>query len=274
MREIGLEELKTLQKEMLFKVHDFCEANNIRYTLIAGTLLGAVRHKGYIPWDDDIDIAMPRPDYNRFLKIFNGSIDNLYVIAPEINWNFYAPYANICDKRTLVFEGANSHRGIDMGIKIDVFPIDGVPDNYDDFFVKLKRINKLNDILRYKRYSLAKMEKNNIGQIIHFFKYVLNRIRYCANSYSYYQKQLNKVVTSCPYENAKFATTWAFTTIFDRYDKEIFENYTSLEFEGKQLRAISDYDLWLRKAHGDYMQLPPAEKRIPHHGFTAYWKES
>lgn len=273
MKEIGLEELKTLQKEMLFKVHDFCEANSIRYTLIAGTLLGAVRHKGYIPWDDDIDIAMPRPDYDRFLKIFNGSIKDLYVVAPEINWDFYAPYANICDKRTLVFEGANSHRGIDMGIKIDVFPIDGVPDNFDEFWSKLQRINKLNNILKYKRYSLSKMKIKNKHDIYHLFRFILKRIKYCSKSYSFYQKQLHNIVTSCPYEKAKYATTWAFTTILDRYNKEIFEKYTTIEFEGQQLRAICDYDSWLRKAHGDYMQLPPEEKRIPHHGFTAYWKD-
>ena len=104
MKEIGIDELKKLQVEMLVLIDEFCQHNNIRYSLSSGTLIGAVRHKGYIPWDDDIDIMMPREDYDRFVSTFNGAYGHLSLLAPEINCNYYAPYANVFDILLSQFE--------------------------------------------------------------------------------------------------------------------------------------------------------------------------
>ena len=89
MKAILPEELNVIQLDILDDIHQFCVNNNIRYSLAFGSLIGAIRHHGYIPWDDDIDIMMPRPDYDVFINSFNGAYKHLVVAAPELDWNYY-----------------------------------------------------------------------------------------------------------------------------------------------------------------------------------------
>ena len=270
MKRIELEELKSIQVEILSKVHQFCIENNIRYSLTAGTLLGSIRHKGYIPWDDDIDIAMPRPDYDRFLISFNGVYPDLYVISPELNWNFYAPYANVCDNRTVVYESSNGHRGIDMGIKIDIFPIDGVPSDYSVYMSKLKRIQFINKILWGKRFEISQI---NLSHFSTSLKILAAKVLFSFRSYASYQKELNKIVRSYSFSSSEFAHCWVFSAIENRFKREIFEQYIKVEFENGIYYSIKDYDVLLTALYGDYMQLPPIKKRVGHHNFKAYWKD-
>lgn len=270
MKRIELNELKSIQVEILSKVHNFCVDNNIRYSLTAGTLLGSIRHKGYIPWDDDIDIAMPRPDYDRFLNSFNGAYPDLYVIAPELNWNFYAPYANVCDNRTVVYENSNGHRGIEMGIKIDIFPIDGVPADYSVYMSKLKRIQFINKILWGKRFEISQI---NLSHFSTSLKILAAKVLFSYRSYASFQKELNQIVRSHPFESSEYAHGWSFSAIESRFKREIFEEYINVPFESSSYYAIKDYDTWLTALYGDYMKLPPIEQRVNHHHFEAYWKE-
>ena len=150
MKEISIEELKDLQTGMAVKVHTFCQENGIRYYLGYGSLIGAVRHKGYIPWDEDIDLGMPRPDYERFIHSFNGAYPDLKVFAPELDPGYYAPYANVCLEGTLLEEENFSHRGRKIGVKVDIFPIDGAPSD-DAAYAKLReKLEKWNRFLFYK----------------------------------------------------------------------------------------------------------------------------
>lgn len=270
MRILDYDELKQLQLDILVKVDKFCHENNIRYSLDSGTLIGAIRHKGYIPWDDDIDIIMPRPDYERFITSFNGYDDYLYVLAPELNWNFYAPYANVCDNRTILLEGTNSHRGIEMGVKIDIFPIDGVPKQEDLYLERLHKIQQLNLILYYKRVDLLKWKKSTVKDNLILLK---RKIRYILSSYKYLQKKVHQIATSIPFEESRFAANITFAQTVNRLDTNAFREYISTDFECHRFSIIERYDEWLRKMYGDYMQLPPEEDRVPHHGFTAYWKD-
>ena len=117
---MNLGDIQRVSIEILQEIDNFCQKNSIRYSLGYGGLIGAIRHKGCIPWDDDIDIIMPRPDYRRLLNEFNGYFPELEVYAPELDWNYYAPYANVCDTRTILKEGRNGHRKTELGIKIDI----------------------------------------------------------------------------------------------------------------------------------------------------------
>lgn len=268
MKEIYMEELKELQLDMLQKIDDFCRNNNIKYTLAFGTLIGAIRHKGYIPWDDDIDIAMPRPDYKRFVETFNGVYDYYYVIAPDINPDYYAPYANVCDKRTLLEEYDNSHRGISVGIKIDVFPIDGTPDSESDYRKLIKTLKIYKYILSSKRhsyhfsFSVASVKTLLIRLLSYFYKY------------DAVQKKIIKACTEFSFDNSKWVDIVCFPVYKDsRVPKSFFDDYVDVVFEGKMFKSVKNYDLYLRTIYGDYLKLPPKNKQVPHHGFTAYWKE-
>ena len=158
MKEIGIEELKSLQVDILKKIHSFCEEKNLRYFIAYGSLIGAIRHKGYIPWDDDIDIVMPRKDYDLFINSFNGNVDNLHVLCPENTPSYYTPYANVCDKRTILDEFHLTHFGIDVGVKIDVFPLDNVPEDSCQYKHLIDKMRRLNSIILTKREKLYDLD--------------------------------------------------------------------------------------------------------------------
>lgn len=266
MKEIDIDELKHLQLEMLKKIDSFCNENKIKYFLTAGTLIGAVRHGGYIPWDDDIDIMMLRSDYDKFLQLFNGKIENLVVDAPELNWNYYAPYANVYDNRTLLEEGAyNGHRGQEIGVKIDVFPFDILPDSELLYTITRRLVRFLNKIMAAKR-NVQPFYKMRI-------KTIFVRLFFCWLPFSTIQKIIRFIATS----NTKNTDGDIFLRTFDitepmRARKEVFASTKMLKFEDYSFPVPVEYDEYLKIRFGDYMKLPPVEKRVAEHNFKAYWK--
>lgn len=265
LREVTFEDFKSIQLEILRIVDQYCTQNNIKYFLGFGTLLGAVRHKGFIPWDDDIDIIMPRPDYDRFVKSFNNNYPWFEVKAPELDPNYYSPFANVCDKRTILIE-VDDMSGT-KGVKIDVFPFDSVPDKYEDYihfreeFAIIKRIMKLKRIPINS--PITKREK---------IKLYLKKAYY-FHSYAYYQKKIRKLATQIPYGKTEFVDNLIYTFNSDsRFEKRIFDNSIKLEFEGCLFNCPKDYDKVLSTQYGNYMKLPPLEQRVTHHVFWAYWK--
>ena len=270
MKEITNSELLQLQLDILQEVDSFCRKNNIQYTVDGGTCIGAVRHKGYIPWDDDIDIAMTRPNYEKFIHSFNGKCQNLEVLAPELNWNYYAPYANVCDKRTILYEGCNGHRGMEIGVKIDVFPLDGVAQNLNEYRANRKRQKKLWMDMYVKRIILSILWKNDPKFAL---RVLLKKLLLCLTSYESLQKASRKLAVKYQFETSQYVED--FTNPFTREvrcSRQAFEEYMDIPFENITVSIIKGYDEYLTKLFGNYMQLPPEEKRISHHGFKAYWK--
>ena len=269
MKKIGIDELKKLQLEILEKVHNFCIHNHIDYTLSSGTLIGAIRHKGYIPWDDDIDIEMTRPNYNKFIKAFNGTYKELEVLCPELDWGYYAPYANVYDKRTILTEGDNSHNGRKVGVKIDIFPIDGLPADENKCKSVFEKVHRYNTFMMYKRYPLSYFYKGNIIK-----KAIRSSVWYLLHlvPYSFLQKRLHKIAIFYDYEKSENAGPILFMSNNKcSISRSIFCKYQETSFEGKKFQLIQDYDIYLKALYGNYMQLPPKEHRIPHHNFEAYW---
>lgn len=269
MRKIGLEERKKIQLDMMCMIDKYCRNNNINYTLYYGTLIGAIRHKGYIPWDDDIDIAMPRPDYMKFISGFNQYNKYYYVIAPEINLDFPPTYANVCDKRTILFEGGGKYRGIEMGIKIDVFPIDGIPNDENEYNLFRNRISELSDVIVVKKYNLP-----NIIHVRSFLYSLWRKLRYSYLSFRETQKSIINILKQYPYEESTIVDNVAYPVYRrERAPRKIFEEYIDVDFEGMKFRSVKEYDALLRQIYGDYMQLPPEEQRTQHHDVDCYWKD-
>ena len=264
MRRLGIEELKKIEIEILEEVDAFCRENNIRYSICGGTLLGAVRHKGYIPWDDDIDIMMPRSDYDRFLRTFTSK-DN-YLINLGESADYIEHFTKIIRKGTFL-EYTTLKRRL-WGVNIDVFPVDGVPDDGGVYAATLRDLHKkIEYIFPYYRFVGEK-------KLLWFAKYCFKRLaRPTTDSVKSIKDRMNRMVR----ENLPESSPGS-CEIFDDFRiipiaSDIFLDYTDLEFEGRPFRAIRDADAYLSAMYGDYMTLPPEEQRVSNHFYKAYIDE-
>lgn len=264
MRRLNLEEVKKIQLEILDVVSDFCEKNNINYWLDSGTLLGAIRHQGYIPWDDDIDIGMLREDYERFGELFNKTNERYRLVDLENTPDFYLAYGKIIDTNTVLYEP--DKKGDKLAVNIDLFIYDNVPD--DDKLLK-KLYNKRDRLvfLHYfnRRNRIAKSDsilKKAVKESIHlsvcripsdkFLKEIINNSRRYSDKNSKRIGNLRSTITRLA------------------VDKKCFSAFVKKPFEGKEYSVLIGYDEYLKQLFGDYMQLPPEEKRVTHHKFEAY----
>ena len=273
MKEFSFEEVKLQQLEILKCIDSFCVKNGLNYSLAYGTLIGAVRHKGYIPWDDDIDIMMPRKDYERFIYSFNGTFNHLSVLSPEIDSDYYAPYANVYDNRTLLTEGINGHRGFQIGIKIDIFPIDYVSGDKETYFKDMYHVERINYIMYLKRMTLDGCFRKDFKKTI---KVCLCKFLFSFLPYSFLQNEIKKVVRRHSISSSEYVDNVVYNIYSKKctsFHKTVLGNYIRIPFEGVEFNVIKDYDSVLRRIYGDYMQLPPLEKRVAHHDFKAYWKD-
>ena len=261
MKKITVDEQKAIQLSVLKDIADYCEKKHLRYFLAYGTLIGAIRHNGFIPWDDDIDIAMPRPDYDEFMKSFNQEYNYSKVLEMSISNTYGIPFAKAYDNRTWVNE--LHYKQEDYGVFVDIFPIDGVVG-----VEQYKQMDRMNKLLHTKkanftRRSLYKNIRNLIGKIILLpfsVHDILKRMDRIARLYPFGTTPKAGLI-SVPYGVREIVNT------------SVFEKTTFHEFEGSQFRIPIGYDEWLNSLYGDYMQLPPEENRIPHHVLDAYWKE-
>lgn len=261
---ISTTEVKRIELDILEYVKKKCEKYGLTYFLSYGTLLGAIRHKGFIPWDDDIDICMPREDYEQFLLLMKQEGKQRYkLLIPNVD-GYYYEFAKVVDKRTVVKE-KGVIQGKDMGIWIDIFPLDGVPKCYKmnrlimNFFVYC-RVASVYTVMPpvpckilYPLFFLFWKFTRVCGW--HFF---LNLINNKAIQYKY--KDASRVTCLIdPDSNKCF------------FPKEMFQQLKPIEFEGKYYLAPVEYDKYLVGLYGNYMQIPPVEQRVGH-AFVAYWK--
>lgn len=260
MKKLSTEEVKKIQLEILDVVASFCEENGINYWLDGGTLLGAVRHKGYIPWDDDIDIGMLRPDYDRFRALFNQKNERYKFNCTENDMPFLYPFGKVMDMTTVLREPY----GYELHINIDVFVYDNAPDN--DAIAKrmFKKRDRLRDLLtlriKHDRPSGNLLRRTAVyiarGLVTPIPK---ERIIWeIANSSKKYADSDTKRVG----DFTSFTETMC--------NKRVFDSFIDVEFEGKTYKAPIGYDEWLTGFYGDYMELPPIEERVTHHIFEAF----
>lgn len=249
--------LQLLILDSLLALHKVCEEHNLRYYIIAGTLLGAVRHKGFIPWDDDLDVGMPRPDYEKLIAHAKEWLPAPYeFVCGETDKKYNAAFGKLQNADTTLIE--NVTRFYLGGAYIDIFPIDGVP------------TGRIRQRLHFAKYKFFKQmlyfharDPYRYGKSIRALPSLISR---GLMSLEGIQKKIRKILTKYDYDKC------AIVADYDDYaggmmDKEkILGEPTPILFEGKEVWGIKDYDYYLTQKYGNYMQ-PPKGNRLQQHKF-------
>ena len=256
--ELDLDTRKDIQFSMLKEIDSFCRQHSIRYSLAYGTLLGAIRHNGFIPWDDDVDIMMPIVDLLVFKKIFSSSTIKFCDIDTEPHYGFDFP--RLADVRTYSRSGLCCKS---YGVSIDLYPMIPIPS--DDLEQKL--FFEKAEALENRRKRLRRIR----SKVIRLFP--LNNIPFhdkaVSDIYQYWIK--NSGLQSGVYYIVEAPLSMRETDIFTF---DLFKQMVEVVFEGEKFMAISDYDYYLKQVYGDYMTPPPLEERAPYHGGHFYWKSN
>lgn len=264
-KEIEKEAYKRIPLEILIYVADFCEKNGIRYSLAYGTLLGAIRHKGFIPWDDDIDIIMPRKDYERFKQLYHS--DKYPFSDITVNKSHPTCMGKVYDTKTVFCYKKIIRRS--YGLFIDVFVVDNFPNMVSERQRWLKTIKMFQHINSAKNTSIVDLYRAYKGRRRlqeMLLKLTPVPLGFVQNKISVLSVRYNNSVTGL------VGITVSVDNPKDTYPADLFEHYTEVEFEGHRFSAIKNYDLWLKTCYGDYMQLPPKEKQVSKHTIVAYYK--
>ena len=259
-KEYDQETLDKLHKVELEILDDFvrvCKDHKLTYFLTGGTMLGAVRHKGFIPWDDDIDIGMPRKDYDEFMKIGQEAMgDKYYVDAFETNKDFYLPFAKIKMNGTIFDESIASEVEHHKGIYIDIFSFDNVTDLKKFRLVKVLIIRTIVDSMFY-RLGMRKFSK-----LRHKFLTLCCCLipRRLVMKWQRHLMRLNKN------DNSEYIAPLSGCQpyIKEVQPRSVILPVKKIMFEGKEYNGMQDPDTYLKGIYGKYMELPPVEKRVNH----------
>ena len=265
MEELSLQELKDIEFEILKHFHAFCENNHLRYCLAYGTLLGAIRYQGFIPWDDDVDVLMPREDYNRFLKLYRDS-ERYRLFAFEKDTAAQFPYAKICDMTTRKDETGYVCE-VPLGVDIDIFPLDYWDDDLEKAKREAKRIGWNMFCLGLSRLSKPKPGNPLKG----FAKGLL--MHWCRlRGGAHYVRKILKEAVKDEQRGSRYMGTKSWCVYGERniIPAEAFADRIKIEFEGETFFAPVGYDAYLTCLYGDYLPEPPKEKQKTHHTFKAY----
>ena len=272
MKEIELKEMQEIEYEILVGLDAICEKQGFRYILTYGTLLGAVRHGGFIPWDDDVDIAMPRTDYNKFIKFIEDN-KHEFPIWEIVNLNTQEKCGHtitrICDKRYyLEFEENKEWKG---GLFVDIYPVDGLGNDIGiaKKMIKIGRfwtrciLMSSHDSLKYYKLGIKKITRYPIWKLCRIIggRRFAKRIECLAKIYKFEKSDYVGTVT------------WKTDKNEFMYKREWFEKTEKIKFEKSMFRVPKDYHEMLKACYGDYMLLPPKEQQVGHHKYKVFSKE-
>lgn len=256
MNTNDLKELHRRLAIMMHEIHTICIENNIRYTMLGGTLLGALRHGGFIPWDDDIDIAMPWEEYKKFVNLVFNKLNHPWLEFHLAGYTerYCNPFIKAIDSRTTFIEGYS--REVPKGIFIDIFPIVYAGDTKDEALKEFKKHRFLQSILKRKSF---KFETGRLRETVMKF---LGSLR----SINYWMDKIDQHYDMCCKQRKMYSSD------MDGSERGIvptvfFESFSLYPFESYEFMGIADADGYLKLVFGDYMKLPPLEQREPHHIF-------
>lgn len=275
MKELNLNEIRKLQLEALEYLKNICDKNNVDYFITSGTLLGAVKYKGYIPWDDDVDVGLKREDYKKLINLLENDSNKDYKILSIYNTkDYYYCFAKLVCTKTKLYENCKEIK--DMGVYIDIFPFDYYNDDYEKFIKKIKIIKNLS----IRRYGIKNnLEKSNNLEVtlpkVDRFRKIKNIIYSCADflslplGYKFWVIKFDKLISKN--KTGKYMTMGCRSYV--KFGSEMFNDFTEYSFEGIKLKGIKDADTFLKAIYGDYMKDLPKEKQRTHHQMKAYWKD-
>lgn len=268
MKKIEIKEQKKIMLNILKYFDEICRKNNIKYSLIGGSLIGAVRNHGIIPWDDDIDVILDKSNYEKIKNILLNNSNNQYkLLCNEYQDDYHNANLKLVDLRTIAIEDLFKKMPTDYGIFIDIFCYNNAPDDEKERIKHIKKIKFYNKLLVEKKLYFRQM-----GLFRTIKRIVLNTIS------KIFYKRIEKIVSK---ENNKYnnfntkyvVSNWPIYHIENEVQKkEDILEYQEIKFEDMTAMIFKNYDSILKTTFGDYMKLPPIEKRTKH-GIKAYWRE-
>ena len=262
-----MNELQQKQLDLLKEFIKVCDKHNLKWFLIGGSTLGAIRHKGFIPWDDDIDLGMPREDYDKFMELqyeFEGTpffIQN-FKSDPCYIYN----YGKLRDSSTTFIENFYKNHRINHGIWLDIFPIDGIS---REMVEPKKLAKKIRHIWFQVWLAYLPALRRKVRKETWFKDILLNIVAglfYIFDIAHYRNKKVERFIRKIPWDEAKMAANcFGFNMKKEAMDANIFKETIKVPFEDIEVYVVKDYDTYLRNIYGEYMTPPPADKQVGHH---------
>lgn len=264
--KLDLQDIQTIELNMLVMFDRFCKKNNIEYSLAGGTLLGAIRHRGFIPWDDDIDVCIDRNSYSKLLNLKESLKNELnFILQGYLNVKVEnAPFVKLVD--TTLISKSNSEF-FDSCLGIDIFPVDGLPDSNDELVGLYQKAKRLRRPISFA--CAAPTEEMSLWKKIIFgiTPRFLRRCIICIQS-----KRLNRLNHSYRYGATRYVGVlgWGQYGIGERIEFAEFNHKVFVEFEGYSFLAMGCWDMYLKGLYGNYMKLPPTDQRKGHQ--SSVWR--
>lgn len=258
--------------KVMAQIHDLCQQLHLKYFLTYGTLIGAIRHQGYIPWDDDLDIMMPRQDYEVLLDYFlthAKELTPLKLFSNRNNPDYPYMIARICDCRYEI--ETDNEKDCGMGAFVDIYPMDGVGNTLAGASAKVRKASAYASMCFLS--TRLRCEKGNtrskLRLLIKLPAFLIAKLM----GKRYFMRKLEKCAKQCDSDSRYIACiVWGGLGENCVHPAEWFEDSVDVPFEGYTFKAPKGYDALLRQIYGDYMQLPPEEDRIAHHFYRIYKK--
>lgn len=255
-RLLSIEERKAIMLDLCQAIDDCCRENGIEYSLACGTLLGAYRHKGFIPWDDDLDIMIKRDEFFKLKNYFQHPVYKL--TDPFTTKNHTQPFPRVIHPKTFSTNRNNIYnRKIkNQGVFVDIYIVDFVPENHHSLITNQENINSI-----IKEAEFTRRIHNGLrilGLFPNSFTFLNKRVRKISKAQTS-TKETGRVTCFAGYPSNNIA-----------YEKELFDEYIDCQFEGRNFRSIKDYHVFLENRYGDWMQLPPKSERRSYHGGKYY----